>query len=189
MQWYDIIGRELVAHGQAEWQTASDAVDMLPPTHRKAVLKLAWLPSWYASDQSLYRDVWADYKVFLRVSTSLAHALQKEQIDNIFYGGGMGGYWKHFKGESLLLPVDLRLRITRIDHPKIDGIKAIVWERSQFLVTCDDGSCVFLDDEERAGLCDIEGVQPEDWNLVVTADTDLKQMQRLHDHYAQHPLP
>lgn len=184
---YSLLREGLETHRLAEWQTPGDATDLLSRMQGKQILKLAWLPSWYASDQSLYRDVWAFYRVFLRASNPLVHIMDQTGVDNIFLSDGMATS-KAYKGQTLMLPVSLRMRITAIEHQKLSGIRGVVWGHNMFLVTLDDERCLFLDDEEGAGTCDIAEISPDDWNMIVTAEVDSKELLRLSEHYSQYPL-
>jgi hypothetical protein len=177
----------LEAHRSSVWQSPSDAIDTLPMMLGRQTLRFAWLPSWYGSDQCLYRDIWAFYRVFLRVSRPLASALDSAGIDNIFLSDGMGDT-KRYGENTLMLSLSLKLRITDIQHPKLTGIRALTWGYNMFLVTLDDGRCLTLDDEEGAGYCDIESIIPNDWNMLVTAEVDPKDISSLNDHWNQYPL-
>ncbi|MBL9113533.1 MAG: hypothetical protein JNJ83_00895 [Verrucomicrobiaceae bacterium] len=177
----------LEAHRTAVWRSPSDAVDTLPRMLGRRTIRCAWLPSWYASDQPLYRDIWAFYRVFLRVSRRLATALESAGVDNIFLSDGMG-YTKRYGENTLMLSLSLKLRITDIQHPKLTGIRALTWGHNMFLVTLDDGRCVTLDDEEGAGQCDIDSISPDDWNMLVTAEVDPVDISRLNDYWNHYAL-
>lgn len=177
----------LAAHRASVWMSPSDAVDTLPRMLTRQTIRCVWLPSWYASDQPLYRDIWAFYRVFLRVSRPLATAMESVGVDNIFLSDGIGDT-KRYGENTLMLSLSLKMRITDIQHPKLTGIRALTWGHNMFLVTLDDGRCLTLDDEEGAGQCEIESISPDDWNLVVTAEIDPIEISRLNDYWRQYAL-
>jgi hypothetical protein len=95
---------------------------------------------------------------------------------------------KRYGENTLMLSLSLRLRIIDIQHPKLAGIRALTWGSHMFLVTLDDGRCLTLDTEEGAGQCDIPSIDPDDWNMLVTAEVDPKELSFLNDHWNQYAL-
>jgi hypothetical protein len=131
----------------------------------RGTLVLAWVPLWYSSDACLPGGVWDFHLLRAAGSPRLKSALE---------AGGFHGLIVVFEP-----CFKIKGRIDRIVHPKLGELRSVVRNPSDlfsFTVTRPDGSTFSLDDEDRAGWCEIPGIEPDDWALRVTMTVDPAQV-------------
>jgi hypothetical protein len=135
----------------------SGTVDLTDLVEGHSVLRLAWIPFWYGSDQCLTGGKWKSYELKATGSQALRDALEEAGFHGIFQSCGFESD-KSFRAYG---------RIEAIVHRKLGALRGFTWGNGMFFVTRDNGVAIILDDEDGAGWCHVPGVTPEDWDLYV----------------------